>query len=62
MNRKNERRAEKRAQWEEEQRAQEAEHARRAGLTMWERIEEFVPDEELKNILHKLAEKCGLED
>jgi acetyl-CoA carboxylase carboxyltransferase component len=57
-----ERRAEKAREWEEEQRKADIERHRRENLTMWERIEEFVKDEELKNILHALAEHTGLED
>jgi hypothetical protein len=58
---KNEKRALKRAQWEAESIAAEQEQNRRNNLSMWERIEEFVEDEELKTILHALAEKTGLE-
>ncbi len=58
---KNEKRALKRQAWEAEQRAADMEQSRRASLTMWERIEEFVDDDELKIILHKIAEKCELE-
>lgn len=57
-----ERERQKRREWEEEQRRAETERVRRASITMWERIEEFVQDDELKIILHALARKCGLEE
>lgn len=58
---KNEKRALKRAEDEARHEAHMREVARREDLTMWGRIEEFVGDEELKRILHALAEKVGLE-
>lgn len=62
MSRKIERREERRKEWEEQQRLDNIERSRRASLTMYERIEEFVKDEELRVILHKIAEQCGLEN
>lgn len=58
---KNEKRALKRAEEDAAYIAREQEQNRRDALSMWERIEEFVQDEELKNILHILTEKAGLE-
>jgi hypothetical protein len=55
------RRAEKRKEWEAEQLRREAERNRIENLSLYDRIEEFVSDEQLKSILHALAEKCGLE-
>ena len=57
-----ERRKLKALAWEAEEHAMYVEQHRRASLTMWERIEEFVDDDELKTILHKIAEQCGLEN
>lgn len=56
-----ERRKQKAAEWAAEQERMDAERRRRASLSMWERIEEFGGDEEMKSILHELAEKTGLE-
>jgi len=54
-------RAAKAKEREAEDIARDNETRRRNSLSMWERIEEFVHDEELKIILHALAEKAGLE-
>lgn len=39
----------------------ERDRARKAALSMWSRIEETDASDDLKEILHKLAEACGLE-
>lgn len=56
------RRREKELERRAEDVAREQEQRRIAKLTMWERIKEFGGDEELKNILHKIAEQCRLEN
>jgi hypothetical protein len=46
----------------DERRMTEArEYDRKQALTMWERIEESNASEDIKEILHLLAEKVGLE-
>jgi hypothetical protein len=47
--------------WAREE-ARLAEEARRANLTIWERIEESDASDSVKELLHMLAEKCGLEN
>jgi len=42
-------------QWAREQEAQERERDRKAALSMWERIEEADLPDDLKDILHRLA-------
>jgi hypothetical protein len=60
--RKNEKKREReREDWAREE-ARLTEEARRARLTMWERIEESDASESVKELLHMLAEKCGLEN
>lgn len=46
----------KREAWDREQEAQERERNRKAALSMWERIEEADLTDELKDILHRLAQ------
>lgn len=50
------RKAEKRAVFEAEQEARSIEEARKAKLTMWERIEECDASPSVKDILHRLIE------
>jgi hypothetical protein len=57
-----ERREEKRKKWEEEQARQDRERYRIENLSMYSRIEEFVQDEQLKFILHKICERIELEE
>lgn len=57
-----ERREEKRKEWDEEQSRLDRERHRIENLSMYSRIEEFVQDEQLKVILHKICERIGLED
>lgn len=56
------RRAELRKQYEEEDRKQQQENARKESLSMWERIEEADISGDLRDILHRIAEQCGLEN
>ena len=60
------RKAEKRRLREEESwRREEArlqEEARLAKLTTWERIEESDASDSVKDILHRIATQCGLEN
>lgn len=56
------RRREKELERHAEDEAREQEQRRINSLAMWERIEEFGGNEEMKTILHALAEKCGLEN
>ena len=56
-----ERRAALAAQFEAEQRQREIEEQRRAARSMFEEIEEVANFSDVKEILHKLAEKLGLE-
>ena len=59
------RQAEKRAEAsraaEVERRIREGEARRKEALTMWERIEEADASADVKEILHMIAEKVGLE-
>lgn len=57
-----ERREEKRKEWEEEQSRRDRERHRIENLSMYSRIEEFVQDEQLKVILHKICERIELEE
>lgn len=57
-----ERRKELAAIHEREAAERDAERRRRANLSMYARIEEFVDDEELKRILHDICERVGLQD
>lgn len=54
-----------RAEWEAEQerkhQAQREEACRKAGLTMWMRIHESGASDDVKEILHMMAEKLGME-
>lgn len=50
------RRAERQRELEKVLSEQEREECRRAGLTMWERIEECDADSTVKDILHRFAE------
>ena len=56
------RRKERELEREAEDRARTIEYARRAALNMWERIEEADASPDVKEILHMLAGKMGLED
>ncbi len=61
---KNQRNAERKAREAEldaSSRAREAEQARKASLSMWARIDEADVSEDVKEILHMMAEKLGLE-
>lgn len=55
------RRADLKLQREEEDRKREAEERRRAGLSMWARIEEADASADVKEILHMMAAKLGME-
>ena len=61
MSRKSERRKEREAEWATEDEARRAEERRKAALSMWERIEEMDGQNDIREILHMLAEKLGLE-
>lgn len=50
-----EREAEKRRLWEAEQLRQEAEQNRKENLSMWARIEELDVGNDVKDVLHRLA-------
>ena len=60
--RRNEKRKAREAQMLVEEQAREVELARRTRLTMWERIEESDASDSVKEILHMIAEQCGLEN
>lgn len=60
--RNNERKARREAERLATEEARLEEEARRSRLTMWERIEESDASESVKELLHMLAEKCGLEN
>ena len=60
--RRAERRRERDAEYEAEDEKRRQEERRKASLTMWERIEEAEISADLRIILHKLAEQCGLEN
>lgn len=55
------RRAEREAEREAADLLRRREEIRREALSMWERIEESDADWRVKEILHMLAEKLGLE-
>jgi thymidylate kinase len=55
------RRKEREAEFEKEQDARRVEEARKDALTMWERIEEADANDDMKDILHRLASHIGLE-
>ena len=55
------RRAANEAEWQRNYEARQLEEARKAALNMWERIEESDASDDVKEILHMLAEKAGLE-
>ena len=55
------RRKELELELEVENRKRDAEYARRAALTIWERIEEADASEDVKEILHIIAEKLNIE-
>lgn len=59
--RKAERRAERTAESNRQYEAHMREEARKACLPMWERIEEADASPSVKEILHMLAEKLGME-
>lgn len=56
------RRARNQAMLYEANRLREIEEARRASLSTWERIEEADASPDVKEILHMIAEKLGMED
>ncbi len=61
----NQRKAEKRkaqeAQLDRELQARIAEDARKAALSMWERIEEIKDISDVKDVLHLITEKLGID-
>lgn len=59
--RRNEKRKAREAQMMRDEEARLIEESRRARLTMWARIEESDASESVKEILHMLAEQCGME-
>jgi hypothetical protein len=59
---KNKKRAERNAQWAREQEAMERERHRKDALIMYDRIEESDASDDVKDILHRIAEQCGLEN
>lgn len=61
MSRKIERRREREAEWDAEDQARRAEEARKDALSMYERIEESDASSSVRDILHRMAEKLGLE-
>lgn len=56
-----ERRAEKQREWEAQQAAANVERCRKEALTMYERINESDASEDVKDILHRIAQHVGLE-
>ena len=60
-NRKEEKRAAQEAAMERDARVRAGEQERKAALSMWGRIEEAEASADVKEILHLLAEKVGLE-
>ena len=62
LSRREQRRREREQEFNEEIAKQRKEEHRRLLLTMWERIEESGADWKVKEILHMLAEKIGLEN
>ena len=61
MSRRDERRKERDAAWAIEQEAINREQARKEALNMWNRIDESDASEDVKDILHRLAQHVGLE-
>ncbi len=61
MSRKDERRKERQAEWDAEDQVRRQEEARKAALSMYERIQEMDGQNDIREILHMLAEKLGLE-
>ena len=59
---KNEKRTKREQEWDEQNRIRREEVARKAALTMWERIEEVKDIDDVKEILHELAIHVGLEE
>jgi biotin synthase-like enzyme len=55
------RRREREAQYEAEQLAAARERERRAARSMWEKIEDARDMSDVREILHEIAEKLGLE-
>jgi hypothetical protein len=55
------RRKELAERYEREDAARRAEEVRKDGLTMWERIEEADCNGDLRDILHRFAQKLGME-
>lgn len=55
------RKDEKRAEWARQQEANEAERLRRAGRSMWQKIEDAESICDVREILHELADKVGAE-
>ena len=55
------RRAQNARELEQRQQERADEQLRRARLTMWQRIEEADTSEDVKDILHSICEKIGLE-
>lgn len=62
MNTRDERRARQEAEFNAEYEKRQREVARKAALTMWERIEEAEASDDVKDILHRIAVHVGLED
>ncbi|XUM19782.1 hypothetical protein ACRAVF_19135 [Bradyrhizobium oligotrophicum S58] len=60
MSSKHERRTEREAQREAEQAARRAEERRKDALEMWERINESDASDDVKDILHRMAQHMGL--
>ena len=58
--RKTERRREREAEYEAQDRARLTEEARKDALSMYERIEESDACSSVRDILHRMAEKLGL--
>ena len=56
------RRKEKQAQYDRELTDRVVEQARKDSLDMWERIEESDASADVKDILHRLAAKMGMEE
>lgn len=57
-----ERRREKERQYEAEEEARRQEEWRKEQLSMYDRIEEADASEDVKDILHRLAQHAGLEE
>ncbi len=55
MNNRNEKRRLRQEEADREHENRMAEHRRKDSLTMWERIEELNESQEVKDILHRLA-------